>query len=956
MRVWPGPPPGIPRRDVFVRRSAQLPRRAAVIVALAAVLAAGRAEATMPTPSGAVPVEIRDAFAAGLFAVPARPDPLSTSATQSTWRVPIIMIGFSDMPLTHSAAELETALFDRTGAMPSGSAAQYYDWVSEGRLHLSGEVVLNIQLPNPREYYAYNSWGVNSVSTPNNIYGMIRDALIGARNLGIQVDWSRYDLDGDTYVDMLWVVHAGAGGESLPDDRNNIWSITSRLSTGWRLGSWFETDDLVPGSLTQHIRIDRFSTVPELSGRVSGALSEIGVYCHEFGHALGLPDLYDASQLGGAANAGPGNWSLMSTGAYGANGVTPERPAHMGAWPMVFLGWRQPVRPARDTLLSLAPLEQGGDIIEFWFQGESNPEHFLIENRQPLGFDQFIPDRGMILYQLDEAVIGARLSSNRINSGLTPGLRLVEADGDSDLVVGRNRGDGLDPFPGGLQKHVIDEATTPSTRTFLGQVTNLAIQDIENVGYDLRMKLQVQAPGWMPTEDHTTPDFDPVEFGTLPSFRRDDQGFEHSVRSELRSGRSQVILRSVQEDLWAPAVQVSHTSGVALDPAIATLPGGDLAVVWSDTRDGRARLYYRARIRGAWTAEQPITSLPGDARNPAIALAADGTLHLAWLQLGAIPRLMFMRFLYTSPFGASVAVTDSSSPGPPVLAPRPDGGDYIVWTERGVVPNRIDFATFHPDTGVRTPMPLAPLSFGAMSSPQAVVSPDGALHAVWTESSTGVYRIRYQRRKGYGLPDPTDQVIVQHGNALGNPALSISPDGTLHMAYERNVDGRLQLRYLRRRVAEGWDLTGTNLSDDADGDATSPGLLATGAGDVAVFFTGHPLGAPRLNVRRRSIEGAPAPVAVGPPAVAVAGTGLRAWPSPLRAGAALVLEVPGGRAGERVDVFDVEGRRVGSATTSAAAGPGRARIEGSETLAWRAGVYFARAHSGGAAARIVILR
>jgi len=941
---------------VFVRRSSQLPRRtAAVFALLTAVLAAGRADATMPTPSGTVPGEIRDAFAAGLFSVPPRPDPLSTSATQATWRIPILMIGFSDMPLTKSPAELETALFDRTGAMPTGSAAEYYDWVSEGRLHLSGEVVLNVQLQNPREYYAYNAYGVNSIATPNNIYGMIRDALIQARDAGMTVDWSKYDLDNDTYVDMLWVVHAGAGGETQSEDRNNIWSLTSRLSSGWRLGSWFETDDLVPGSQTQHIRIDRFSTLPELSGRVSGALSEIGVYCHEFGHALGLPDLYDASQLGGAANAGPGNWSLMSTGAYGANGSTPETPAHMGAWPMLFLGWRQAVRPERDTVLTLAPLEEGGDIVEFWFQGESHPEHFLIENRQPLGFDRFIPDRGMLLYQLDEAVIGARLSSNRINSGLTPGLRLVEADGDSDLVVGRNRGDGLDPFPGGLQKHFIDETTQPSTRTFLGQVTNLGIYDIANVGYDLALRLQVQAPGWLPTEDRTTPDFDPVEFGTRPAFREGDRGFLYSVGSEMRAGRAQVILRTAQEDLWAPPFQVSHTTGVALDPAIAALPGGDLAVVWSDARDGRARLYYRARIRGSWTAEQPITDLPGDARNPAIDVASDGTLHLAWLQYGATPRIMLMRFLYTSPFGTQLAVTDSTSPGPPVLAPRPDGGSFVLWAERDRIPNRIEFATYHPDSGVSVARPLAPLSFGTMASPQGFVDEDGTLHAVWTESSTGLYRIRYQHRQAFGLPDPADQTVVQYGNTLGNPSLALSPDGTLHLAYERNVDGRLQLRYLRRRVAEGWDVIGTNLSDAADGDATLPGVVAEDAGHVTVFFTGHPQATPRFYLRRRSLE-TQVPVAVGPPGPRMTGAALRAWPSPLRAGTSLALDVPGARDGERVDLFDLAGRRIGSARLGGPAGPGRARFDGAETRTWRAGVYFARARSGGPAARIVILR
>jgi hypothetical protein len=186
--------------------------------------------------------------------------------------------------------------------------------------------------------------------------------------------------------------------------------------------------------------------------------------------------------------------------------------------------------------------------------------------------------------------------------------------------------------------------------------------------------------------------------------------------------------------------------------------------------------------------------------------------------------------------------------------------------------------------------------------------------------------------------------------------LQLSPDGTLHLAYERNVDGLLQLRYLRRTEGAGWDLIGTNLSDAADGDATSPGLLATGAGEVTVFFTGHPQGLARFNVRRRRLDAAPPPVAVEPPAPLVASATLRAFPNPLRAGASLAFQVPGAPSGAAVDVFDLGGRRVASATLGGSGVPGVARIDGAETRAWRAGVYFARARSGGDAARIVILR
>jgi len=904
---------------------------------------------------GTIPAEVRQGFADGLFQVPPPPSPLGTSAVQSTWNVPVLLIGFLDAPIVYSPASFDEMLFDTTGITATGSAYDYYKWVSEGRLSLRGRVVAVVQLPHNRDYYAFNAWGLNSTATPNNIYGMIRDALIILRDTGVQVDWIDFDRDNDGAVDMLWVVHAGTGGESTPDDHNSMWSITSRLSSGWRNGGWFETNQLLPGSTTQHVRIDRFSTLPEMSGNHPGAQSEIGVYCHEFGHALGLPDLYDTSQLGGAGNIGPGNWSLMASGGFGTNGASPEYPAHLGAWPMLFLGWRQSVRPDHDTPLRLTPLETGGDIVEFWFQGENNPEHFLLENREPLGFDRNIPNRGMIVYHVDEAAIGARLSANRINVGLTPGLRLVEADGDTDLVVGRNRGDGLDPFPGGLQVRTIDEDTNPGTQTFLGGVTNLAIRDIALDGWDVTMQLQVEAPGWEPIADYTSSDFQPLEMGSPPGLVADGSGTVYTVRSELRSGRSQVVLRSGQGDVWAPSFQVSQSTGVALDPTIVALESGDLVVVWSDTREGSTKLYYRARIGGAWTAEQRMTNLPGDARNPSLAAASDGSLHMAWLQLGGTTRIMFMRFLYTSPFGMSMAVTDSTLPGAPVLAPRPDGGSYIAWTERALLPPQIQFARFHPDSAISAPRPLAPLGLGSQSSPQVVVAPDGTVHSVWLESGPGLYRIRYQHRQSTGFPSPPDQVLASYGNSLENLVLRLDPGGSLHMIYERNLDGELQLRYHRWRESYGWDGFGTNVTDAAQGDATFPGMVATGSGHVTVLFTAHPGGEPRFQIRRRSLDDPSAPVAVEPPALVEAG--MRIYPNPMRAGSMLRFRRPDAAAGQVVDVFDVSGRRVGSASFGTRGLASEARFEPSTTARWATGIYFARVRgAAGPTARIIVLR
>src|SRR5439155_20586652 len=101
-------------------------------------------------------------------------------------------------------------------------------------------------------------------------------------------------------------------------------------------------------------------------------------------------------------------------------------------------------------------------------------------------------------------------------------------------------------------------------------------------------------------------------FGAGITAVTDGRGGICSVSSELVAGRSQVVLRSLVAGIWQPTSQVSQSTASALDPSVALLPGGDLALAWSDTRAGHARIYYRARVRGVRTEEQPLADLPGE--------------------------------------------------------------------------------------------------------------------------------------------------------------------------------------------------------------------------------------------------------------------------------------------------------------------------------------------------------
>lgn len=919
------------------------------------------ASAVMPSPSGTIPPELVQGFDDGRFQLPARREGLTTTAVRPVWNVPVILVSFSDQPLgttiygaSTPAQHFERTLFDTTGTTPTGSVFDYYRWVSGNRIRVVGKVVATISLPNTKNHYANNNWGLG-LWEPRNIPGFVSAALQYADS---SVDWRPYDQDHDGYVDMVWVVHSGLPGEATVA-RDNLWSITSRLSA-WPNGEAFPTQTPMPGAPALRMHVDRFSVLPEISSIRPGLPAEIGVYCHEFGHALGLPDLYDASSIGGATNMGPGNWNLMATGAYGTDGHTPEYPAHMGAWSLLFLGWRQSIRPAADTVLVQSPIAQGDPVVEFWFQGESNPEHFLIENRQREGFDRNIPSEGLLLYQVDETVMALGLQANRVNAGPTPGLRLVESDGLYDLLAGRNRGDEHDPYPGLFGRTAIDDYTSPNTRSFGGAVTNLAIREITPVGDAMRYQLQVRAPGWDSPVSATSGSFNPIwpSSAANRALMLGDQSLA-LVTIEPRAGRPQVLLRSrPRDDAWGAPLQVTETPGTAADPTIAALPGStDLVLVWSDTRHGAGELYYRSRVGSVWTSERRLTNLVGDSRYPSVAVDRFGRVHLAWLYTeGASPQVRFMSFTYFSPYGQPFTVTGPTDlPDPPVVAAAPNGSSSILWSDRATPTASVWIADYSPEGGLGAKQRIANSSF-AQPAVDAAVDGSGALHVVWQVSGPGVNQIHYQQRRSGGT-GPFDQVIVSRGEGVQNPTLRADVGGTLHMAFIANNGGVQQVRYLRRQPSDGWDYGSTEVTPTSDGPAARPTVVPLSSGQVSVLYLGFPGGTTQLLERRRVLVGpvlaAPEPPRPGRPLA------FRLGPNPLRAGSPLVLRtaVEPGSSDQVVDLYDLAGRRVASVSLVSRGDEAVAELSGEATRRWHSGVYFARLRDRDVrAARLVVIR
>jgi hypothetical protein len=230
----------------------------------------------------------------------------------------------------------------------------------------------------------------------------------------------------------------------------------------------------------------------------------LGVYVHEFGHWLGLPDLYCTFPFT-CTNEGAGDWSLMGHGIYNIDPATIDpatpkgwygsSPARLDAWSLYHLGWVQPQLVATNRFLNLDPVSTssqaataGTNVIKAQASTAAAGQYFLIENRQMTGFDSGLPGQGMLVWLVDDEVIAGKIDSNTINNNpLRPGLKLIEADGDGALLRGVDHGIPGDPFPGSKNVDRLTPVTIPSSVPY----TNFGLVNIRDI------RESAAAPGQM---------------------------------------------------------------------------------------------------------------------------------------------------------------------------------------------------------------------------------------------------------------------------------------------------------------------------------------------------------------------------------------------------------------------------------------------------------------------------
>ena len=336
--------------------------------------------------------------------------------------------------------EAYTGSYAKANLRNKGSVSDYFYVMSQGTYTPQFDVVGPYKLNQPSLYYGK---GEN-----DNTYALVSDACKAADK---DVDFSRYDADGDGMVDLVYIIYAGYPA-SMSGNPNDIWPKSGTGGFGTYDGK----------------KVSRFGVHAELNfglelNQKNGfLLSGIGLFCHEFSHTLGLPDLYPTVDASKVDNQNPEMWDLMDGGEYTYNGgycPTPYSP-----WEMDAMGWASPVElgdDAKQVKLNSYYTER----TAYKINGE-NDEYLLIQNIQKGGWWNGIANvynTGMLIWRIDYGTKDVNLFDNPNNTLGKPKVMIVPADGY--VISDYNHGDGkqwtdaeykaslqADPFPGATKK------------------------------------------------------------------------------------------------------------------------------------------------------------------------------------------------------------------------------------------------------------------------------------------------------------------------------------------------------------------------------------------------------------------------------------------------------------------------------------------------------------------------
>ena len=315
------------------------------------------------------------------------------------YTIPVVMVQFSDQKFMESTTvEKMTRFYNEEGYSDEtsckGSVRDYFIAQSGGRFVPTFDVVGVVTLST-----SYKSYGEDKGNRKDYYLSDLPGDVISTAILQLGTDFSKYvvpasDANHRDGVPLLCILYAGKGQATEGDSGDNsdlIWPCEWDVNQSFNnvhFNSVFVGNELYTGG-------------QELMG--------MGTFCHEFGHALGLPDFY-VTNYSYSDDSAFGNWSVMDRGCYFSNG---RAPVGYTAYERSYMGWLELKEFGRAEEVTLQS-PTGTFENSAYIMRHSNTETFIFENRQPSTWYPAILGRGLLVTRI--AYDRSEWSRNTLNN------------------------------------------------------------------------------------------------------------------------------------------------------------------------------------------------------------------------------------------------------------------------------------------------------------------------------------------------------------------------------------------------------------------------------------------------------------------------------------------------------------------------------------------------------------
>ncbi|MBI1723417.1 MAG: M6 family metalloprotease domain-containing protein [Gemmatimonadetes bacterium] len=422
------------------------------------------------------------------------PSPL---AVTGVLRTPVLLVRYRNTDTTTLRAPSQYADVLVGATAPSGmpyTLRTFYEELSSGLFSVQGQVIGWTTLDSNDTFYEGACNGLRGYCTNPRTGNLMQEALTRADST---LDFGQFDNDGpdgvpnsgddNGTVDLATFIFPEVDGAC---GTTNIWAHKDQYRF-WFGGVPFATNDARAGG--GFIQVNDYTIQSGLGSPASDRfgcagtdIMGLGTIGHEFGHGLGLPDLYDTNPNDEDDSEGIGEWGLMGSGGYAVS----RSPAHMESWSRNQLGWVTLRALTSNGTFTFGPTTSM-DTVLLVRPGVLNTrgEFFLLENRQSVLSDTGLirlKGPGLLIWHVDSTKYAQNFFSNTVNSGSIHAVWLMQADGFDQLRSStqgiRNRGDAGDPYPGTSGNVTFSFFTSPSaTLNANGAFVGFAVDSIRQV-------------------------------------------------------------------------------------------------------------------------------------------------------------------------------------------------------------------------------------------------------------------------------------------------------------------------------------------------------------------------------------------------------------------------------------------------------------------------------------------